>query len=60
MVNGRGPTRPKHPELSDRVWKAIEGCWRVDPVKRKKITKVVATFEAEVNAQGGRRGSFLC
>ena len=51
MLSGRRPTRPNHPELSDRVWEMIEGCWRADPIKRKKITEVVATLEAEINAQ---------
>jgi hypothetical protein len=55
MLSGNRPTRPDHPELSDRVWKTIEGCWEADPAKRKKITEVVAILEAEVNAQKSKR-----
>jgi hypothetical protein len=49
MLNGRRPTRPDHPELPNRVWKTIEGCWEADPAKRKEIAEVVAILEAEVN-----------
>ena len=49
MPNGYRPTRPGHPELSDRVWRMIEGCWKDDPAKRKKVTEVVAVLEAGVN-----------
>ena len=50
-MNGRRPTRPNHPEISGRVWETIEGCWRADLTKRKKISGVVAVLEAEVEAQ---------
>lgn len=51
MLKGRRPGRPDHPELSDRVWKAIKGCWKGNPTKRKTMAEVVAILEAEVNAQ---------
>ena len=51
MLSGRRPTRPDHPEISDRIWETIEGCWRADPSKRKTITEVVAAFAAEANDQ---------
>ena len=51
MLNGRRPSRPDHPGLSDRVWKMIKGCWKGDPAQREKITEVVTILEAEVNAQ---------
>jgi len=51
MVNGRRPARPDHPELSDRVWKMIEGCWKSDPAQRKTITEVVTILEAEINTR---------
>lgn len=50
MSNGHRPKRPRHPELSDRVWKIIEGSWKSDPSRRKKISEVVIILEAEVNA----------
>ena len=52
MLNGRRPGRPDHPELSDRVWKMIKGCWKGNPAKRKTITEVVTILEAEATASG--------
>jgi len=52
MLNGRRPGRPDHPELSDRVWKMIKGCWKGDPAKRKTIPEVVTILEAEATARG--------
>ena len=52
MLNGRRPGRPDHPELSDRVWKMIKGCWKGNPAKRKTITEVVTILEAEATARG--------
>jgi serine/threonine protein kinase len=54
MWKGRRPVRPDHPEVSDNLWRAIEGCWKVDPAKRKTITEVVAVLEAEVAAHQSR------
>ena len=51
MLNGRRPTRPDHPELSDRLWKTIECCWNADPARRKTITEVIAVLEVEVTAR---------
>ena len=51
MVNGRRPTRPDHPELSDKVWKMIKGCWKSDPAQRKTIAEVVIILEEEVHPQ---------
>ena len=51
MLRGRRPARPDHPELSDRLWRMIEGCWKVDPTKRKTIDKVVTALEAGVAAR---------
>ena len=51
MMSGRRPTRPSHPEISDRVWETIEGCWKANPTKRKRVTEVVVVFEAEVDAR---------
>jgi len=48
MLKGRRPVRPHHPELSDRLWKMINGCWKVVPSQRKTIVKVVAILEAEI------------
>ena len=50
MLNGRRPARPDHSELSDSVWETIEGCWKGDPARRKMMSEVVATLEAEVYA----------
>jgi hypothetical protein len=47
MLNGRRPARPNHPELSDRVWKMIKGCWKGNPAKRKTVAGVIAILEAE-------------
>ena len=49
MLNGRRPGRPGHPELSDRVWKVIKGCWKDSPAKRKTMARVVTVLEAEVS-----------
>ena len=54
MLNGRQPARPNHPELSDRLWKAIRGCWKVDPTRRKTVTEIVAVLEAEMTARRSR------
>jgi len=54
MLMGRRPPRPDHPELSNRLWETIKGCWKVDPGQRKKITRVVAVLEAEVAARQPR------
>ena len=54
MLMGRRPPRPDHPELSDRLWRMIKGCWKVDPGQRKTITRVVAVLEAEVAAHQPR------
>ena len=51
MLKGRRPGRPDHPELSDRVWKMIKGCWKGDPAQRKTMTEVVAVLEAEVKSK---------
>lgn len=49
MLRGRRPGRPDHPELSDRVWKTIQGCWKGNPARRKTIAQVVAILGAELN-----------
>ena len=51
MSVGRRPARPTHPELSDRVWKLIKGCWVADAAGRITITEVVEILEEEVNAR---------
>ena len=42
------PDRPNDPELSDRVWKVIKGCWKNKPVHRKTMAEVVTVLEAEL------------
>jgi len=49
MLKRRLPGRPGHPELSDRVWRMVKGCWKVNPVRRKTITEVVAILKTELN-----------
>ena len=49
MSSGRRPPRPNHPELSDRVWEMIEGCWESEPARRRTITEVVVALNAELN-----------
>jgi len=49
MLRGRRPNRPNHPELSDRVWKMIRGCWKGNPTQRKTIAEVVTILGAELN-----------
>ena len=56
MLSGRRPPRPEHPELSERVWKMIEGCWKINPAQRMVITEVVTNLDAEVNAHESRQG----
>ena len=50
MLKGRRPGRPDRPELSDRLWKLIKGCWKGDPVQRKTIAEVVGILEAEMDS----------
>lgn len=50
MWKGHRPARPNHPEVSDHVWRAIRGCWKVDPGQRMSIAEVVAVLEKEVAA----------
>ena len=50
MLSGRRPPRPNHPELSDRMWGMIEGCWESDPSRRKTIAEVIVTLDAELNS----------
>jgi len=47
MLSGRRPPRPERPELSDRVWGTIEGCWESVPSRRRTITEVVVVLDAE-------------
>jgi len=49
MLKGRRPGRPGHPELSNRVWKVIRGCWKDSPTKRKTMAQIVLVLEAEVS-----------
>ena len=49
MLNGRRPPRPDSPELSDRVWEMIEGCWENIPSRRRTITEVITVLDAELN-----------
>ena len=49
MLKGRQLDRPDHPELSDRLWKLIKGCWKSSSAQRKTIAEVVAVLEAELN-----------
>jgi len=51
MLKGHRPGRPDHPELSDRLWKLIKGCWKDDPAQRKTIAEVVGVLEAELNKE---------
>ena len=46
MLEGRRPGRPDHPEVSDRAWKVIEGCWEVD----KTMAEIIIVLGAEVRA----------
>lgn len=49
MLKGRRPGRPEDPELSDRLWKLIKGCWKGGSAQRKTISVVVAVLEAELH-----------
>jgi len=44
------PSRPEHPEVSDRVWMALEGCLKKVPSQRKTIGEVVAALDAELSS----------
>jgi len=48
MLEGHRPGRPDHPELSDRLWKLIKGCWESVAARRKTIAEVVCVLEAEL------------
>jgi hypothetical protein len=54
MLEGRRPGRPDHPELTDRVWKMIKGCWKCNPAHRNTMAEVVAILEAEANPHKSR------
>lgn len=54
MWNGHRPDRPHHPELSDRLWRTIEGCWKINPAQRVTIAQVVGVFETEVKVHQAR------
>ena len=49
MLNGRRPPRPDHPELSDRIWEMMNGCWESAPSRRRAIAEVIAVLDAELN-----------
>jgi hypothetical protein len=40
--------RPVHPELSDKIWDATEGCWGSDPPLGSSIKTDVAILEGEI------------
>jgi len=44
------PSRPEHPELSDRVWRVLKGCLKKVPSQRKTIGEVVAALDAELGS----------
>ena len=48
MWKGHRPARPNHAEASNRVWKMIQGCWKLDPGRRMTIAEVVAVLEEKV------------
>ena len=50
MLEGHRPGRPDHPELSDRLWKLIKGCWESVAARRKTIADVVRVLEAELGS----------
>lgn len=52
MLNGGRPDRPDHPELSDRMWTMIQGCWMSNPAERTALSKVIAVLGAEDNTHG--------
>ena len=49
MLEGHRPSRPNHPELSDRLWGMIQGCWKGGPAQRMLISEVIAVLEVELN-----------
>jgi len=51
MLSGRRPPRPDDPELSDRLWEMIKGCWESIPSRRKTITDAIVVLDAELNHQ---------
>jgi len=55
MLKGRRPCKPGHPELSNRVWKLIKGCWKDRPTQRKTMAQVVTVLEAEVSLSLSKR-----
>lgn len=42
------PSRPAHPEVSDRVWNMIQKCWNEDPFNRMTAADVVDVLEAKL------------
>lgn len=54
MWKGHRPARPDHPEVSNRLWKAIQGCWKVDPGRRMTIAEVAVVLEEGATADQSR------
>ena len=47
MLSGARPSRPDNREVSDLVWRIIEGCWHSVASRRMPIEEVVPLLEAE-------------
>lgn len=41
LVQGRRPPRPKHPDLTGRVWRLIQRCWDQDPRLRPEAADIL-------------------
>ena len=54
MWEGHRPTRPDHPEISNRVWRLVQECWEADPARRMSIAEVIAVLEVEVTTHEPR------
>ncbi|KAF9646915.1 kinase-like protein [Thelephora ganbajun] len=50
-LGGRPLPRPNHSELSDRLWRMIEGCLESTPSQRKTSTEVTVTLDTELNSR---------
>lgn len=41
LVQGRRPPRPKHPDVTGRVWRLIQRCWHQDPRLRPEAEGIL-------------------
>ncbi|EPS98374.1 hypothetical protein FOMPIDRAFT_1126611, partial [Fomitopsis schrenkii] len=60
-ATGCKPARPEHcPDLTNRMWAVMLGCWEGDPTNRPVIATVASQIQCEDGGIRGYSTSFLC